>query len=561
MVPSDNPGASLLGLPSELRNQIYRDYFTVDGGYVYDGDTNKLVQPDRKPIDISLRSTCRSIALETQDFPFSLNTIKFSTVYRSDWQKQAAYIETIFEHHNKLQKCLLLQLRGLVTSDMYEHSNARISKNMSIIEEQVARARIGYSQGRQFDAPKWMHHRNGGEELWAKWGDSGLSFSMGLAIRHILLIMVERHPQEFIAAIDAVKPGWSSSHSALDFFDLTVLPWSLPSLAELITLAEEWQVSEQGDNLLEWYKKDSFHTIYRGPISKYRRRRYFSAASLAIRFLNQITKRQRLNIQNLVIDEDRMSGPRAESHPIGLIPFCIENPTLHIDHRINIWRNFTFRLGWSLGERSLESIAFELEAVLSEEQIVVNEFMQAHQVRQRCLQEGFVDWMKHVMDLAGHGMPLDSYTLTLDGDPDLNHSTEMFTSLIKHEIAELTMNSDIVAQGIFAPPEHPEYPFMTRQSMTEVCPVNKRSSLLQCNFTLDQPWDYKKIVEENEVEPHSIDRYFAHFADPGYFDVSTRFIPFPDIKLEYFDREWLMDSTDETMREYGDEEWVTISSV
>ena len=311
---------------------------------------------------------------------------------------------------------------------------------------------------------------------------------------------------------------------------------------------------------MEWYKKDSFHTIYRGPISKYRRR-YFSAASLAIRFLNQISKRQRLNIQNLVIDEDRMSGPRAESHPIGLIPFCIENPTLHIDHRINMWRNFTFRLGWSLGERSLESIALELEAVLSEEQIVVSEFMQAHQVRQRCLQEGFVDWMKHVMDLAGHGMPLDSYTLTLDGDPDLNHSTEMFTSLMKHEIAELTMNSDIVAQGTFASPEHPDYPFMTRQSMTGVCPVSKRSSLLQCNFTLDRPWDYKKIVEENEVELRSIDRYFSHFADPGYFDVSTQFIPFLDIKLEYFDREWLMDSTDETMREFGGEEWVTISSV
>ena len=89
-----------------------------------------------------------------------------------------------------------------------------------------------------------MHHRNGGEHLWPKWGESGLSFSMGLAIRHILLLMVERYPQEFIAAIDAVKSGWSSSHSALDFFDLTVLPWSLPSLAEVITLAEEWQVSE-----------------------------------------------------------------------------------------------------------------------------------------------------------------------------------------------------------------------------------------------------------------------------------------------------------------------------
>ncbi|OBS26022.1 hypothetical protein FPOA_06553 [Fusarium poae] len=562
MVPSPILRASLLGLPSELRNQIYQDYFTVDGGYVYDGDTDKLVQPGGKPIDISLRSTCRSIALETQDFPFSLNAIRFSTVYRNDWQKQAAYVETIFEHHNKLKKCLLIQLRDLVTSDMYEHSNTRISENMSIVEEWVATAKIAYSEGRHFDVSEWMDHLEIDESLRPKWGQSGLSFSMGLSIRHVLWIIAERHPQEFIAAIDAVKPGWSSSHSALDFFDLTVLPWSVPSLAELMTLAEEWQVSEQGDRLLEWFKKNEFHTLYRGPISKYRRRRYFSAASLAIRFLNQITKRQRLNIQNLIINEDRASGTRAESHPIGLIPFCIENPKLHIDHRINLWRNFTFRLGWPLGLRSSSFIALELESVLSEDEIVWNDFVQAHQVHQEFLQRGFVDWMVHVMDLAGYGMPLDSYTLTLDGDPDLNYSTEMFTSLMKHVFAELTMNSDIVAQGIFAPPEHPDYPFMTRQSMTEVCPVSKRSSILQCNFTLDQPWDYKKIVEENDVKPHPIiDQFFPPFATHGYYDVLTPSLSFLDIKLEYFDREWLWDSTDETMREYGDQEWVRISSV
>jgi hypothetical protein len=137
----------------------------------------------------------------------------------------------------------------------------------------------------------------------------------------------------------------------------------------------------------------------------------------------------------------------------------------------------------------------------------------------------------------------------------------MFTSFMKHEIAELSMNSDIVAQGMFASPEHLDHLFMTRQFMAEVCPVSDRSSLSQCNFTLDQPWDYKKIVEENDVGPHSIDLHHPHFVDPGYFDVLTPSIHFLVIKLEYFDREWLTDSTDETMREYGDEEWIAISSV
>lgn len=69
------------------------------------------------------------------------------------------------------------------------------------------------------------YHRNEGEDLGPEWGQSGVSFSMGLVIRHVLWIIAQRYPQELSAAIDAVKPGWSSSHSALDFFYLTVLPW------------------------------------------------------------------------------------------------------------------------------------------------------------------------------------------------------------------------------------------------------------------------------------------------------------------------------------------------
>ena len=552
MAQPDIPTASLLGLPSELRNQIYQDYFTVDGGYVYDGDTDKLVQASGKPIDVSLRLSCRSIALETQDFPFSLNSIKLSTVYRSDWQKQAAYLKAIFWYQNKLQKCLLLQFRGLMTSDMYDHSNASISQHMSDIEDAITRYRNYYSEDRPFNALRWLKNTGDDDRLIATWGFEGGAFPFTLAIGRVLRIIAERYPQEFSAAMDQVKPGWSSSHSALDFFDLIVLPWSIPSLAEVTAIAEEWQVSEQGDRFLEWYKKDYVDTSYRGPICQYRQRRYFSAASLAIRFLNQVTKRQRLNIQSLVINEDRISEPRPESHPIGLIPFCIENANLHIDHRINVWRNFTLRADWPLDKYALGIVAHGVEYIPSEEEIVEDDYRQHFQVWQSDIQEGFLDWMVHTMDILGQGMPPDSYTLTLDGDPDLNHSTKMFSSLLEREIAELTLNSDIVAQGIFSSPEHPDYPFMTRRSMTEVYPVAKRSSLLQCNFTLDQPWDYKKIVEENGVEPRSLYPFKLRGNEFKYFDVSTPLVELRDMQLEFVDREKLMDSTDETMRKYGD---------
>jgi hypothetical protein len=66
------PKAAFLDLPLELRQQIYHDYFKVDGGYVYDGDSDKLVQANGQPINISLRYTCRSVAAETKPFPLVL---------------------------------------------------------------------------------------------------------------------------------------------------------------------------------------------------------------------------------------------------------------------------------------------------------------------------------------------------------------------------------------------------------------------------------------------------------------------------------------------------------
>jgi hypothetical protein len=151
--------------------------------------------------------------------------------------------------------------------------------------------------------------------------------------------------------------------------------------------------------------------------------------------------------------------------------------------------------------------------------------------------------MVHTLEILDQGMPFEAYTLTLDGDPDLNLSTEMFSSNIKREIADLTMNSDIVARGIFAAPGHPDYPFTTRHSMEDTSPPGERQSLLQCNFTLDQPWDYEKIIEEKKVGRHSLYPYRLADLGLGWIDISTPLMHILDIKLEFVDRKKLMDST------------------
>ncbi|KAJ4127016.1 hypothetical protein NW768_008637 [Fusarium equiseti] len=554
MVSSDIPPASLLGLPSELRNQIYQDYFTVDGGYVYDGDTDKLVQPGGNPIEISLRSTCRSIALETQDFPFSLNTITFSTVYRKDWQKQAVYLNNVLMYYHQLQLALLIQLRYQITPDMYQNSNADLGNHISAvkdyIEEYVSLEARNPSIPYNFDK---MSRRTRSDGIRATKGCRSHSHLQGRAISHVLRAFAERFPKDFAAAVDHAQPGWSASHSALDFFDLTFLPWAIPSLAEATALAEEWKLVEEVDLLPDWHTKGFIDTAYRGPIFRYRRKHLFSASSVAIRFLNLVTKRQRLCMRHLVINENRLSGSFPECHPIGLIPFCKENPRLYIDHRINIWRNFIMRTH----HLEARQVAFQVEHVFPDEMLGEDGIMAPYQVCVLSVLHGFVEWMAHTMEILDEGMPKASYTLTLDGDPDLNHSTEMFTSLMKHTIAGLTANSDMVTRGILTAPDHPDYPFMTRQSMTEIPPVAKRSSVLQCNFTLDQPWDYKKIIRKENIGPGSHQPY-AFFPPCTWFDVRTPSVHVLDISLEYFDKEKWMDCTDETMSKYGDQRYIDI---
>lgn len=111
------PRASLLGLPFELREQIYHEYFTVDGGYVYDGDSCKLVQASNQPIELSLRYACRAIAHETGQHPFTLNAITFSTLHRQDWRKQTHWADYIMVHHTSFQDAMLTQLKRRITPE------------------------------------------------------------------------------------------------------------------------------------------------------------------------------------------------------------------------------------------------------------------------------------------------------------------------------------------------------------------------------------------------------------------------------------------------------------
>lgn len=551
---------SLLGLPLELREQIYHHYFEVEGGYIYDGVTETLTQTDGKPIDIAIRYACRCIAHETRDYPFQLNSIKFSTVYRDDWQQIAGSLIWIRHFHSWLQMSILEHLRDHITPDMYHPRNPQYLEYMPAIKERIDNhSRLVARHPDVKDPDFWrckilqqrQDYRGGYEDhqnhpmprTMREDGDETIVFDRTVA--YLLRILAERHPDQFDRAVDLALPGWTDSHQGSEVLDLTFKPWDIPSLSDAMTMAKNLQLQGVFDRFTSWGKMepDFYRTIPATSRYQYRKKAFFSATSVAIRFLNRITDKQRISMRHIILDENHTSVSLSMCHANGLIPFCNENEKLHIEHRWNLWT--TLLLGMS--DRSTDGLAISFETPPETIQEWANDPNRLpwafDEVQRGSFASTFSAWTMSVLDIVKSRMPFQSYSVVIEGDPDLNHSTFAFHTVMEREIAWLTLNTDCVARGLFAPPDHPDYPMMTRTPNKGATSNDARRSLIQCNFTLDQPWDLDKIVEKYSVQHEPTSSYGQYEMwsdmedfDTYYFRVSTGILDFKDLQLLWVER-------------------------
>ncbi|KAI4933167.1 hypothetical protein J4E85_003571 [Alternaria conjuncta] len=96
-------------LPRELRDQIYEEYFILQGGYHYNHKTNKLLTAKGKAIDLNLRLASRQTAAETRGLALKLNTVNFSTVYDSDLNQRAGHFNSLLNLINEWKGRYLLR--------------------------------------------------------------------------------------------------------------------------------------------------------------------------------------------------------------------------------------------------------------------------------------------------------------------------------------------------------------------------------------------------------------------------------------------------------------------
>ncbi|PNP82880.1 hypothetical protein FNYG_03758 [Fusarium nygamai] len=541
------PKATFLDLPLELRQQVYHDYFKVDGGYIYDGDSDKLVQADGQPISISLRCACRSVAEETRSLPFQLNSSSFSTLYRQDLQHQAAIHSNLIRFHTVLLSELLLRMRRCLIPEMFDQVEDVAPQYVGCIKELISGylrsdghprfPPVDFQAVANFDDQAALTGANLG------WYDSTVGFQR--AILCILRQINVKNAAEIAEAIDEVLPGWSDSSSPEELFDMSFDHWDIPSHLCLREAAERLQRQRFLDSLGHWHRlqdNDSgfLDARYKGPRYKYRRKYWFSATAVALRFLKRLSSTQRGYLRKLVLNEDRISVGFPESHAIGMIPFCKENSKLHLEQRIDVWHNLVTSSQRPTAYR-LTNMYFERSEPEAGEHYSIDDIYGPDQDLY------FTNWVVHGLEVVKAGMPAGSWSVVFDGEPDLNLATDLFTTLLKRTIVWHSFYSDCVSLGLFTNPIHPEYPFATVKPDGRA-PERKGSSIFQCNFNLDRPWNLDKIAADHSIHDDKHEGRLSFWlstvtseSEPIDFRISSPTVDIRKLRLGCFERERISD--------------------
>ncbi|KAI8716977.1 hypothetical protein NCS52_00992700 [Fusarium sp. LHS14.1] len=342
--------------------------------------------------------------------------------------------------------------------------------------------------------------------------------------------LAEKHPAEFTELIDKALPGWTDSHSPDEFFDLTFDPWAIPSLSEVVTTADQLQAHRLWENLEKWHHVEKDDTAG----NRYREKLYFSAAAVAIRFLDWMPKHQRLQMRNIIINEDRLAVGCPEGHVLGLIPFCRENPRLRVEQRVNLWRNLLLRMGvpqmW--GAIKLAELGHNDEW--------------DHKLDLYPVSSALASWGFHVMEVMGESMPAGTFSFVLDGDPDLNLSSDLFDTLVHPTVAWLKAYTECSSRGLFPEASQDIFYFPTAAYLEGIEPLLGGSSFLKTNFNVGQPWDYKKLAETQQDLPFSAWKAKYYQTGPT-LDVSSPSINWINVRLELYEQQRESDYLDSSL--------------
>ncbi|KAI1045600.1 hypothetical protein LB505_014137 [Fusarium chuoi] len=543
---------TLTSLPSEIRQQIFRESLKVDGGYVYDVQTDKLTNGDGTAIDLSLLYTCRSIANDTRAMPLAVNTIRFSTVFRQDWCNLAGCFTLAATIHYVLEQDFVFHLAKFITPEMFaelelirpgfqELLEFELLEHETWIDENENREYLFptdrlrpavCSMVRQFMKDVDLLEINGischrAFGLLHEEADANLSNRLSgrrrpewtqgelrEATSYCLKLISKAQPDEFAKYVYKSLPHWIRSHPAEDFINLRFNLWDIPSqeqVAHMLDLFEvrafvrelpaTWHYAPESfyDQVVKGVPQDQRSPEFEKPdnllehfTSRCREKLRFSATAAAIRFLQRLPISRRKQMRRIVLHEDLPSVNMPSRHTQGFIPFLKENPLLRVERRASVFG--------CVASRRPHNINAHMER---EEE---DDIRSPPRLPDRHFEAGIFYWLLDASAVVDSGVNSNSFTFVLEAGQHSDCCSEIFQKFIQADISKSKAWKICLDTGLLASlrirtqdsnvaryKKDPRFEKLVGQLGTQ-------TSSLQCDFNPGVPLDVDALVEDAKVQ-------------------------------------------------------------
>lgn len=540
-----------LNLPRELRDEIYRHYVMFEGGldynFEYDGQgransqnilRNLAPASSTDRIDLALRSTCKQIHRETEGLILKFNTITFSNTRIS--RKNSDEVRVRAARWHFLRVPLTMEAASFL---YYEDDTVvRPCYTQAVVDEVVrTHPSIGpllrtllkentpwaevNSAHKVLQARPHKHCPEDGPGPTGSWGI--VRSSMRAALMHALKVTADHDcfssgpasqrptfPPREILALDSEFPAWSiptddellklsrpyekkSAHGCDDGFEYCHASRQL-QMSEFWNGPRYFTVPQADSHGLGEYEAEMDN---RG---KYR----FSAASVAIKFLSSLPSGLRRYLRRIRLLENNTSVAFPESHALGLINFCVENPKLRVERRVSVWKTILQQHSDDINNEGCE-----LSSIPERQRSITWAYDWLGFSTMRAT-NNIALWAMEAASLIPAGMPKESFTLVLDGTLADDAFSDVFIKYIQRDAA-WQMAWQLALEQKEGQPQAGEHRidddhFMRLRGSTcylyEGFPLvidemtNNRSKLIQCTFnTGPKIWDVE--AELNKYQP------------------------------------------------------------
>ena len=311
--------------------------------------------------------------------------------------------------------------------------------------------------------------------LWDYYSSFGEAPSIWDDFVEYILELVATRPAyyETVRAVVRRFGGVDKGRDPIRLKDARLDPWLIVDEIELKRLAE------------------ILHDEPRKPHGFGKTQNVYSAAAVALWFLNGCTKITRNSVRRIVLIENEVSIAQPACHARGFIPLCQENAKLHVERRVSLWQSV-----WPVSSdrkfRYLHGVEYDMGYIdLEHDRLCDKDITGSMGI-----------WLAETMALPSLGMPVGSYTLVLDGNPTLEHTSSLFR-IVQRDAAWQAALDTCYSRGVFPTPSwldrrrHGGFICEGLPSMVRALSHSKTGSLISCNFDPGTTYDIEEMLEDH----------------------------------------------------------------